>query len=126
MISEEMYRNVDAASLERLVANLFLHAGLSEDDAAFMGACLVDADLRGVHSHGTRWAPRYVASLNAGHLNPHAKATVVVDRGATAIVDGDRGVGHIAVKFAMDIAIAKAKQFGNGTVGVRNLSLIHI
>lgn len=121
-MADEMYRNVDAAGLERLVADLFLHAGLSTADAAFMGECLVDADLRGVHSHGTRWAPRYVASIKAGHLNPNAKATVVVDRGATAIVDGDRGVGHIAVKFAMEVAIAKAKQFGNGTVGVRNNS----
>lgn len=121
-MASDMYRNVDAAGLERLVAGLFARAGLSDTDAAFMGECLVDADLRGVHSHGTRWAPRYVASLKAGHLNPNARAQVVVDRGATAIVDGDRGVGHIAVKFAMDVAIAKAKQFGNGTVGIRNNS----
>ncbi len=121
-MAEEMYRDVDAAGLERLVAELFTHGGLTPGDAAFMGECLVDADLRGVHSHGTRWAPRYVVSLKAGHLNPNAKATVVVDRGAIAIVDGDRGVGHIAVKFAMDVAIAKAKQYGNATVGVRNNS----
>jgi LDH2 family malate/lactate/ureidoglycolate dehydrogenase len=119
-MADDMYRNVDAAGLERLVADLFRHAELSTEDAVFMGECLVNADLRGVHSHGARWAPRYVVSLKAGHLNPHAKAKIVVDRVAVAIVDGDRGVGHIAVKFAMDVAIAKAKQFGNATVGIRN------
>ena len=31
----------------------------------------------------------------------------------------DRGIGHIAVKKAMDIAIQKAKEFGNATVSVR-------
>src|SRR5919109_5604604 len=115
-MAEAMYRRVDAAGLEALVAQVFRRAGLSEADAAFMGACLVDADLRGVHSHGTRWAPVYARGLRAGHLNAQARATVAQDRGATAIVDGDRGVGHIAVKMAMELAIQKAKAFGNATV----------
>ena len=121
-MAEEMYRNVDAHGLEKLVTALFVHAGLTEHDAAFMGECLTYADRRGIHSHGVRWAPRYVASLASGHLNAKAVAKVVVERGATAIVDGEKGVGHIAVKFAMDIAIRKAKEFGNATVGIRNNS----
>ena len=115
----EMYGNVDATRLESLVARLFSAAGMTDGDAAFMGQCLVDADLRGVHSHGVRWAPVYVRGLRAGHSNARAQAKVVHDRGATAIVDGDRGIGHIAVKKAMDLAIAKAKEFGNATVSVR-------
>jgi LDH2 family malate/lactate/ureidoglycolate dehydrogenase len=114
-----MYRKVDAQQLEQLVATMFAKAGLSREDADFMGRCLVDADLRGVHSHGTRWAPNYLRSLKSGGINAQAKATVVQDRGATAILDGDRGVGHIAVKKAMDLAIQKAKEFGNATVSVR-------
>jgi LDH2 family malate/lactate/ureidoglycolate dehydrogenase len=114
-----MYRKVDAQQLEQLVATMFAKAGLSREDADFMGQCLVNADLRGVHSHGTRWAPNYLRSLKSGGINAQAKATVVQDRGATAILDGDRGVGHIAVKKAMDLAIQKAKEFGNATVSVR-------
>ncbi|HEX2033224.1 MAG TPA: Ldh family oxidoreductase [Chloroflexota bacterium] len=116
---EEMYRRVDAARLERLVTGIFRHAGLREEHAAFMGQCLVDADLRGVHSHGTRWAPVYARGLRAGSLNPRAEPRLVHDRGATAIMDGDRGVGHIAVKAAMDVAVAKAREFGNATVAIR-------
>ncbi len=117
--TEAMYRRVDAAKLEVLVAELFRRAGLSTSNAAFMGHCLVDADLRGVHSHGVRWAPTYVRGLRAGHINPQAEPKVVQDRGATAIVDGDRGVGHIAVKLAMDLAIQKAKELGTATVSIR-------
>jgi LDH2 family malate/lactate/ureidoglycolate dehydrogenase len=116
---DEMYRKVDAQRLEDLVAELFKKAGLGDEDAAFMGRCLVDADLRGVHSHGTRWAPVYVRGLKAGHINAQAKAKVVQDRGATAIMDADRGVGHIAVHKAMDLAIQKAKEFGTATVSIR-------
>ena len=115
----DMYQKVDAARLESLVAQLFEHAGMRSEDAAFMGECLVNADLRGVHSHGTRWAPVYVRGLKGGGSNAKAESKVVSDRGATAIVDGDRGIGHIAVKKAMDLAIQKAKEYGNATVSVR-------
>lgn len=116
---EEMYRKVDAARLERLVAQVFRKAGLHEANAAFMGRCLVDADLRGVHSHGTRWASVYARGLRGGNINAQAEAKVVQDRGATAIMDGDRGVGHIAVDKAMSLAIQKAKEYGTATVSIR-------
>lgn len=116
---EEMFRKVDAKRLEALVTAMFERAGMRPGDAAFMGECLVNADLRGVHSHGTRWAPTYVRGLRAGQINAQAQAMVVQDRGTAAIVDGDRGVGHVAVRMAMDLAIKKAKEFGNATVSVR-------
>lgn len=112
-------RRVDPERLTALVAGVFAAAGMSEEDAALMGHILVDADLRGVHSHGVRWAPTYARGLRAGHINPRPRARVVQERGATAIVDGDRGVGHIAVRMAMELAIQKAKEHGNGTVSIR-------
>lgn len=117
---DEMYHKVDAAGLETLMAHLFERAGMSAAHAAFIGQCLTDADLRGVHSHGTRWAPPYLDAIRSGGSNAQAVATVVRERSATAIVDGDQGIGHIAVKYAMDLAIAKAKTFGSATVTIRN------
>lgn len=116
---DDMYRRVDASRLAELVTQLFRQAGSPDSQAAFMGACLVDADLRGVHSHGTRWAPVYTRSLRGGQIHAQAQATVEQDREATAIVDGDLGVGHIAVKMAMDLAIEKARRYGTATVSIR-------
>jgi LDH2 family malate/lactate/ureidoglycolate dehydrogenase len=118
-MADGMYKRVDAEGLETLVREIYERLGLPRDKASFMGRCLVDADLRGVHSHGTRWAPNYARSLRSGGINAKAEAKVIQDRGATAIVDGDRGVGHIAVSFAMDVAIQKAKEYGNATVSIR-------
>ena len=39
---------VTADSLRDLTTDLFARAGMPAEDAAFMGACLTDADLRGV------------------------------------------------------------------------------
>jgi LDH2 family malate/lactate/ureidoglycolate dehydrogenase len=118
-MAEEMYRRVDAERLERLIRSAYAQLGVPEEKAAFMGRCLVDADLRGVHSHGSRWAQTYARSLRSGGINATAEAKVLREQGATAIVDGDRGVGHIAVAFAMDLAIQKAREYGNSTVSIR-------
>lgn len=116
---EEMYRRVNAEKLERLIRDVYVQCGVPEEKAAFMGQCLVDADLRGVHSHGSRWAPVYARGLRAGQINATAQPSVVREGGATAIVDGDRGVGHIAVAFAMELAIKKAREYGTATVSIR-------
>src|SRR5688500_6635536 len=116
---EDMYRPVDAAKLEKLIQAVYEHTGVPKDKAAFMGQCLVDADLSGVHSPGSRCAPTYARSLRSGGINAKAEPKIVQDRGATAIVDGDRGVGHIAVAFAMELAIKKAKEHGTATVSIR-------
>ena len=117
---EEQYPRVDATRLEALVTRLFEHAGVPAAKAAFLGHCLVDADLRGVQTHGTRAVKDYLRGIAAGTLNAQATASVIHDADVTAVVDGDRGIGHLAVTFAMDLAIQKAREHGTGTVLVRN------
>ncbi len=111
---------VAADNLREVVADLFARAGMPEEDAAFMGACLVDADLRGVHSHGTRYTPDYVRSLRGGAWNPRPEIRVVREKGGNVLLDGDRGAGHLVGRRAMGLAIERAGDFGTGTVAVRN------
>jgi LDH2 family malate/lactate/ureidoglycolate dehydrogenase len=113
-------RTVTAASLTSLVSAMFEKAGMPAADAQFMGQCLVDADLRGVHSHGTRYAVNYVRALQRGDWNPTPNVQVIRDHKATAVVDADRGAGHLVGSKAMEIAIQKAKEYGTSTVVVRN------
>jgi LDH2 family malate/lactate/ureidoglycolate dehydrogenase len=84
-----------------------------------MADALVDADLRGVHSHGVRWIPRYVESVRAGATNPRPHVQVVVDGGTTAVTDGDLGLGHVVAAAANDMAIERALEHGLGAVTLR-------
>ena len=113
------YRRVDPSRLEQLVTKLFSAAGVSGEDAQFMGHVLTDADLRGVYTHGTRFAPRYVEGLRAGGMKARPNRRLVVDAGAVGLYDGDGGLGHVAAAEAMGIAIRKAKEHGMGSVSVR-------
>jgi len=43
--------------------------GVSDNDATHIARCLVDVDLRGVRSHGTRQLRRYVKEFRNGLVN---------------------------------------------------------
>lgn len=113
-------RRVDASLLEQLVAELFRAAGVSNDDSLLMGQILTDADLRGVHTHGARFAPTYIESIHKGRLKAKPNRQLVVDAGAVGLYDGGNGLGHVAAAHAMDITIEKAKEHGMGSVSVRH------
>jgi LDH2 family malate/lactate/ureidoglycolate dehydrogenase len=111
---------VAADTLAEVSTDLFARGGMNADDAAFMGRCLVDADLRGVHSHGTRHVVRYVRSLLSGEWNPRPTFQVEREKGGVVLIDGDSGAGHLIGRHAMTMAIEKAREFGIGSVSVRN------
>ncbi len=112
-------RVVSAAKLQALTAAIFAALGVPSSDADFMGECLVDADLRGVHSHGTRWVLPYARDLQGG-ANPNPDITVIDEGPATAALDGDRGLGHVVSRHAMELALAKAQAIGVSAVTLRN------
>jgi LDH2 family malate/lactate/ureidoglycolate dehydrogenase len=115
-------RTVTPESLSKTVAAMFHKVGMPTADAEFMGRCLVDADLRGVHSHGTRYTVSYIRNLQKGTWNPTPDIKVVRDHHAIAVIDADKSAGHLSSHKAMTLAIQKAKQYGTATVSVRNSS----
>lgn len=89
-----------------------------EDAARTLASIQVEADLRGVHSHGTRAIMGYVEQMESGVIDPSAGITVLRETPAMAIADGNIGIGQVAAKQAMALAIVKARRSGIGIVGV--------
>ena len=113
---------VPAAALEPWIQALFERAGLEPEAAATVTGMLVETSLRGVDSHGIARVPIYVERLQAGVINPRPRPAVVRRDGAIATVDGDRGPGQVAGRFATDLSIELARELGAGVVVVRRSS----
>lgn len=111
---------IQAEALRQFCIAAFEHTGLSAEDAAAVADTLVEADLRGVHSHGTWWTLTYTQRLREGGANPRPDFRVVTETSAMAVLDADRALGQIAGITAMRRAIQKAKTCGIGVVSVRN------
>lgn len=111
---------LDCAVLQRYSAALFESVGVPAADAVTVADSLVEADLRGVASHGTTRIGIYVERLQAGAVNPRPKVSVVRETPTTVLLDGDNGLGAAVGVRAMDEAIRRATAYGTAWVSVRN------
>ena len=108
-----------AAALAAFIKRAFEAAGLRSEEATVVADLMVEADLRGSDTHGVIRLPLYLRRLKAGGIKARADIRIVRERPATALVDGDNGIGHLVMRFAAMTAIEKAKGAGVAWVGAR-------
>lgn len=116
-------RRYAATELIEFTARVFTHLGMDPADARLGGEILVDADLMGIDSHGIAHLPShgsYAPALKNGRVNPRPNIRIVRETPATALLDGDGGLGLVTGHRAMRLAIEKARAVGCGTVAVTN------
>jgi len=105
-------------ALRAFMAEAFAICGLPPADATEVAGLMVQADLTGSDAHGVSRLAQYVQWLQNGTINP--RATLRIERApATAVVDGDNGMGHLAAAFAARTAVEIARETGVAWVGVR-------
>ncbi len=113
-------RRVPSDQLKELETQIFAGYGLPREDAAVVADMLVQADLRGVQSHGAMRIAMYVRGLKEGRIKAKPSIKIVKDSKANAVVDGDFGMGQVVAYFATKLAMQKSDEFGTGSVAVRN------
>ena len=111
---------IPESTLRAFTQNIFLAMGCSEMHATLASDVLLQADLRGIDSHGVARLVGYVRLWEKKRINATPNITIVHETATTATVDGDAGLGLVVAPFAMQLAIKKAEQFGSGWVAVRN------
>ncbi len=99
---------------------IFIKIGCNKVDAALAARVLVNADARGIDSHGVARLSGYVRLWQAKRINATPQFKIIHETPSTATVDGDSGLGLVVAPYAMQIAIDKAKDCGTGWVSVQN------
>lgn len=114
-----MSKRYQVSVLTQLLTQIFERLGVAPDESQQLTTSLIDADLRGIRSHGVQRTGMYVKKLRSGQIKPDQSLEVVRNEGAVAVIDGHFGVGqHVAIT-AMKLAIEKAQATGVGIVSVR-------
>jgi L-2-hydroxycarboxylate dehydrogenase (NAD+) len=108
------------ATLQKFTKEVFNSMGCPEKEADLATDVLLNADLRGIDSHGIARLSGYFRLWEAKRVNAQPKLKVVHETPSTAVVDGDSGLGLVVAPYAMRIAIEKAKNVGTGWVAVKN------
>ena len=103
-------------SLRPFLESLFEVVGVPKQDAAIVTDTFLEANLRGVDTHGVRLIPAYMRRLREGGVNPVPNIRTVSDLGGTLRLDGDNGLGQVIGCYAMNRAIERAGKYGIGMV----------
>lgn len=106
--------------LRKFTTAIFRQIGCSETYAKQAADVLINADLRGVDSHGVARLSGYIRLHEKNRLNTTPTIKTTHETPSTAVVDGDLGLGLVVGPEAMRIAIKKAKEVGTGWVSVKN------
>lgn len=118
--SDEAAVRVPYQDLLAFVTDVFGSRGLPDARARAAAEALCHGDLTGFTSHGIANLTRlYLPMLDAGRCDPRARPHVLVDRGASVLLDARRGLGLWAASDAMDLAVERAREYGVGMVSVR-------
>jgi len=115
---KKIYVSHDEAT--KFVHNVLLGNKVPAEHAGIVADCLVQADLRGVDTHGVNRIPSYLARIRKGVLDPVATPTLKQITPAVALVDGCNAFGFVAAHKGMARAIEMAEIFGIGMVSVKH------
>src|ERR1700730_13753605 len=110
---------VAATAIAGFIQDALTKMGLPAADAAKVAELMTEADLTGADAHGVFRLPQYVRRLRAGGVNPRPAITVKKTAPATALIDGDNGMGHLVMAQPDASAVEVARACGVGWVGAR-------
>ncbi len=110
---------VQADLIRKLIVTVLIRKGMFEAEADIAAARMVEADLRGIHSHGSRCLKKYIDAMDAGDIDPRAMSITACETPAIAVIEASGGLGHVAATRGMELAIKKAREVGTGTVVIK-------
>jgi L-2-hydroxycarboxylate dehydrogenase (NAD+) len=110
---------IAVARLTSFIAAAYGAVGIAAANAERAAELMAASDLSGADGHGIFRLPQYIRRIMAGGLNTSPEIRVIRQARATAVVDGDNGLGSLVVARAVEEAIALARDNGVGWVGVR-------
>jgi uncharacterized oxidoreductase len=109
---------LDPPRARSAVARLLRRVGASTEAAGIVADHLVDASLRGVHSHGLIRVPQYLDEASTDAFDPTAMPSVAHRVGGLVTLDGHRAFGQVGGVRAAQLAVDVAHDLGCSIVTV--------
>jgi LDH2 family malate/lactate/ureidoglycolate dehydrogenase len=120
MTDKNETRRFPVAVVRDQIAACLTSFGMPAKNAETTAAIMVDADMRGIDSHGISCIPNYYKRVQNNMITMDAEPTVVRDGPVTALLDNGGGLGYVAAVKATAMAIEKARTNGMASIAVRN------
>ncbi len=107
-------------ALQAFVYEAARRVEIPEAQAQLLGQLLIECDLRGVWTHGSKGMGRYVEEIRSGGINPKPTIRTVQETPVSLVLDGDWGLGYFPMYEGTRAVIEKAKQQGMAALVTRH------
>jgi L-2-hydroxycarboxylate dehydrogenase (NAD+) len=114
------YLRIDYEKMKRIAEEVFLKFGYSPEDSKIIAEVILEADLRGIESHGVQRLDLYYRYIKNGQIKVNERMEIVHETPVSAVIDAHEVAGQLSGYHAMRLAIQKAKQAGSGMVVTKN------
>lgn len=98
--------------LRSIVMQRLETAGVPPSNADVVADSLIDADRRGVASHGTARLTMYLDAIAAGTIDPQASPTASQSSPAASLWNGNKSLGQITAERLIDHSVDRAQDVG--------------
>ena len=116
----EEYIRLKVDALQEFTINVFSKLGVPLKDAQIAADVLVNADQRGVSSHGLVRLSSYMDGLRTGTIKAITEFKILKETPNTLLISGEDGLGHVIGYKAMKLVIDKALQNNVAFAAVRD------
>ena len=113
-------RKVSYDTLWAYSAKVLEKMGYPKEQADVTARVLVEADARGVFSHGVARIGWYQSNIDKGFAFPKELPEIVHETPLSLVVDGHNGIGAYIAQFTMTRVVEKAEGAGAAFAAVRN------
>jgi LDH2 family malate/lactate/ureidoglycolate dehydrogenase len=110
---------IRAEALSRFAESILAALNVPERKARLVASSLVEANLRGVDSHGIQLLPYYVEQMEAGDLSRVADGHVISEIGSCLLYDGENGIGQGVAETCCAHGVRIAREQGLSMVVAR-------
>ena len=111
--------HLDPQAAARLAERMFMHRGMTPDEARTVAEHLVGANLAGHDSHGYVRVIRYWYALEDGGIVPRTDGVALLDAGSMLLVDAQQGPGQWVTARWTARAIERAQSQGLALLALR-------
>jgi LDH2 family malate/lactate/ureidoglycolate dehydrogenase len=111
---------VPISQVEELAISALRRAGVPDSHSRLQAQLLIDAEMRGVASHGLLRLPRILRRIKNGVLNPTTIGRLSWRGDAFLFVDGEAGLGPVVADAAIEAATPRARRVGLALVAIVN------
>jgi L-2-hydroxycarboxylate dehydrogenase (NAD+) len=105
-----------------LIVRVLSRLGASERESAIQADLLLEADLRGHHSHGVQRLPVLATRIKKGLIRVNAAPDLVWTADSVLSVDGKDGLGPYVAECALERAKLEIEKCGVVAIAIRNSS----